>query len=80
MKEEFQKNLKGVAFIASPLKGSTMREEINQDLKDLVPVMNKSLISHDSIKDHEYLTHFMESGFPLSKMTIHIDSKRDFET
>jgi len=80
MREKFAKNFKGVAFIASPLKGSTMRDEINEDMKCLIPVMNKSLIPHDPIKDHEYLHHFMESGFPLSKMTLHIDGKADFHT
>jgi len=56
-----------------------MRDEINQDLKGLISVMNKSLITHDSIKDHEYLSHFFESGFPLSKMTLHIDNKINFD-
>lgn len=80
MKEEFEKNLKGVAFIASPLNGSTMADEINQDIKGLISVMNKSLISHESVKDQEYLSHFIESGFPLSKMTMHIGSKIDFDS
>jgi hypothetical protein len=57
-----------------------MRDEINEDMKGLIPVMNNSLIFHDSIKDHEYQHHFMESGFPLSKMTLLIDSKTDFQT
>jgi alpha-beta hydrolase superfamily lysophospholipase len=39
---EFE-NLKGVAFIASPLQGSTMRDQINRDMRQIIPAFNKFL-------------------------------------
>jgi hypothetical protein len=37
-----------------------------------------SPLENVTIKDKEFLDHFMVSGFPVSKMTYHIDNKIDF--
>ena len=46
-------NLKGVAFIASPLHGSTLRHQINEDVKHILPAFNKimSPLENLTIKD-----------------------------
>ncbi len=46
-------NLKGVAFIASPLHGSTLRSQINDDIKHILPVFNKIMcpLENLTIKD-----------------------------
>ena len=51
-------------FIGSPLKGSTMRDQINDDLKGIIPAFNRFIHFHDqgAIKDSEFISHFMESG------------------
>ena len=63
MKESL-KNLKGVIFIGSPLKGSTLRSQINLDLNGMIPVFNffMSGTYNCAIVDHEYIKHFLESG------------------
>jgi len=50
-----------------------MKDQIHSDLKNIVPLLNRSFVDLLSISDHEFNHHFMDSGFPLSKMTLFVD-------
>ena len=38
--EKARSNLKGIVFVASPLKGSTLNQQVNDDLRGIIPVGN----------------------------------------
>ena len=50
-------------FLASPLIGSDMRAQINEDLKGMIPVLNNFMNPVDnSISSHDYNQHFLMEG------------------
>ena len=71
-------NLRGVAFLGSPLRGSTMRDQINNDIKGIVPAFHRVLspLENVAISNQDFNQHFMDSGFPLSKLTTFVDGSK----
>eukprot|EP00347_Sterkiella_histriomuscorum_P022197 403331334 len=61
---EISQNLKGVQFIGSPLVKSDLREQINDDMKGLIPICNHYML--DAIHNLEYISHFLKDGLALN--------------
>ncbi|CDW81169.1 UNKNOWN [Stylonychia lemnae] len=87
---EQKTNLKGVMFIGSPLIGSDMRAQINEDMKGLIPILNNFMNPVDNaISNADYNQHFLFEGLqiinsiqqysPLSKMTTNVDDAVNYE-
>ena len=53
-------NLKGVIFIASPLNGSLIKEEVENDLSRLIPLFNSFTPFDSAITSEEFNQFFLD--------------------
>ena len=53
-------NLKGVLFISSPLQGSLIKEEVENDLGRLIPLYNSFTPFDEAITAEEFNEYFLD--------------------
>ena len=72
-------NLKGVLFISSPLNGSKLQEEVENDLGTLISLYNSFTPFEEAITRDEFNQFFLDSLFARSKASSQIQKAEDFQ-
>lgn len=73
-------NLKGLCIIASPLQGSTIKDEVMMEMRTVGPFFNHFLRpTFEAMDSVEMLQHFYESSFKQSKSSYYVSRADDFD-